>query len=791
MKKTLLGAALLSILAGSCTNENIAELEQESRMVCIEASHGVTSRTGINGNQTVWQEGDQIYVSSADGKCYGTLTLSEGANSANGIFKGFVSGKPSDLAYSVFPVPRNGKIDLTERPANNPDAPMIATFGSSNSLSFDLTCGMVAIKINGAEDKDVTLTYDGMKLGGSAAVVYNAETKKYELEYTRSEDGVTVTDIPSNEAMVYVPVITSGTNNENLPTVGNINITVTIGTATATINVPVVEGKISLNQVPEITYTGNAIEKEGTAEPGVDETAEDALRRKLTEEDVVTLDRDVELTSPLTISGAKVIDLAGFTIKNATSSFDATEQALVIVNRGGSLTINDSGANGQIVVDNNVNIYNAIKMTASDEKTGAEATLVVNGGKIEGTYYGISGNGTRHGTSVTINGGTIGCSGAGCGIFQPQEGELFINAGEIYGKESAVEVRAGKLIMNGGTLNCATTFSEPQKHNSGTTMRGGVALGVARHTENKNVTVEIKGGTLTGTNYGIYEFSQDNATGNATLTLTDPAYDIKVTSAAVIYNVSTLAKLQEAVNFDAKNISINLSGDITGNVTVTQKPDVKIAIDGKKFNFAGVLLVDGKSATYTTAGLTIKNLNFKAESISADACIQLGKDNNTRYTCNVTVDGCTFDVPGAVGIKSYTGGDKNLTVTGCTATTNAHSLLQAAGIDGINVNYCIINSVRGLNFNQSNNVTIDYCNIDVNKYAVRFGASSGDMSVAETYSITNSTLKSANDDDDAVIVLRGTANKSTLTITNTTIEGTLKITNTATGAKVIIDGVEQ
>ena len=234
-----------------------------------------------------------------------------------------------------------------------------------------------------------------------------------------------------------------------------------------------------------------------------------------------------------------------------------------------------------------------------------------------------------------------------------------------------------------------------------------------------------------------------------------------------------------------------MSGDITGDVTVTQKPDVKIAIDGKKFNFAGVLLVDGKSATYTTAGLTIKNLNFKAESISADACIQLGKDNNTRYTCNVTVDGCTFDVPGAVGIKSYTGGDKNLTVTGCTATTNAHSLLQAAGIDGINVNYCIINSVRGLNFNQSNNVTIDYCNIDVNKYAVRFGASSGDMSVAETYSITNSTLKSANDDDDAVIILRGTANKSTLTITNTTIEGTLKITNTATDAKVIIDGVAQ
>lgn len=256
------------------------------------------------------------------------------------------------------------------------------------------------------------------------------------------------------------------------------------------------------------------------------------------------------------------------------------------------------------------------------------------------------------------------------------------------------------------------------------------------------------------------------------------------------YSVSTLEALQAAVDAAQDGETIVLTEDITGDITVTQKPDVKITIEGNGHTFAGVILVDGKSATYTTAGLTLNNLNFEAESISADACITLGKykDNNTRYTCNVTVNECTFNVPGAVGIKSYTGGDKNLTITNCSATEVAHSLIQAKGIDGILVEKCNVYSKNGLNFNNSNNVTVDNCTADVKGYAVRFGESSGGSGEAETYIIKNSTLKSANDEGDAVVIVRGTADNSTLTLTNTTLEGNPAINNTATNATIIIDG---
>ena len=248
----------------------------------------------------------------------------------------------------------------------------------------------------------------------------------------------------------------------------------------------------------------------------------------------------------------------------------------------------------------------------------------------------------------------------------------------------------------------------------------------------------------------------------------------------------SIEDLQSKLNKATGTAYIELVNDITGNVTVTQKADTKITLEGNGKTFAGVLLVDGKSATYTTAGLTIKNLVFKADSISADACIQLGNGTNaTRYTCNVTVDNCTFDVPGAVGVKSYTGGDKNVSIIDCTATANAHSLVQLKGVDGVLVEGCEVYSKNGLNFNNSTNVIIDNCTVDVKGYAVRFGESSGGEGAAEIYTIKNSNLKSANDDGDATIILRGTADNSTLTITNTTIVGTPDIANTATGATVV------
>ena len=304
----------------------------------------------------------------------------------------------------------------------------------------------------------------------------------------------------------------------------------------------------------------------------------------------------------------------------------------------------------------------------------------------------------------------------------------------------------------------------------------------AIHSDNgdaSGITIYVKNSTVAAR---VYE-AQTSAYG----------YEVKIlgssddgSDAAEVVKASSGTALQGALDNATDGDVVVLTGDINSQITAEQKPGVKVEIEGNGKTVSQPIIIDGKSSTYTSAGITIKNVKFVADSSTEDACINLGDGSNaTRYTCNVTIENCTFDVVGAVGVKSYTGGDKNLTIIGCTATERAHSLVQAKGVDGILVKDCKVYSKNGLNFNNSDNVVVDNCTVDVKGYAVRFGESSGGVGAAETYLIKNSSLKSLCDDGDAVIILRGTADYATLTIENTTIDGTIEITNTATGATVV------
>ena len=95
------------LMVSSCQNEVVVE-NPNGQTFTLTASKGMGSRTAIEGNQTVWSEGDKIYVSSKDGKTTGVLTLTEGAGEDEGTFSGFVFGNPNNLAYSVYPAPTNG-----------------------------------------------------------------------------------------------------------------------------------------------------------------------------------------------------------------------------------------------------------------------------------------------------------------------------------------------------------------------------------------------------------------------------------------------------------------------------------------------------------------------------------------------------------------------------------------------------------------------------------------------------------------------------------------------------------
>ena len=238
---------------------------------------------------------------------------------------------------------------------------------------------------------------------------------------------------------------------------------------------------------------------------------------------------------------------------------------------------------------------------------------------------------------------------------------------------------------------------------------------------------------------------------------------------------STLGELQNAIDAAVEGENVILfGGDIEGTLTVTQKKDVKITIDGRNHQLAGSIIVDGKSARFETAALNISNIDFRGTT-SETVFINLGVSGNnaTRYTNHVTVDGCTFEGEECVAIKSYTGGDKNLKINNCVVAKNMHSFVQVANVEeGLEIANSQVYSKNGVNLNATLSLLMDKCTFDVRGYAVRLGQGTNVAGEGKAFEIKNSALKSAcEESDDAVIVFRGDAKKATLTLVNTSITG--------------------
>ena len=248
--------------------------------------------------------------------------------------------------------------------------------------------------------------------------------------------------------------------------------------------------------------------------------------------------------------------------------------------------------------------------------------------------------------------------------------------------------------------------------------------------------------------------------------------------------VRKLAHLQYAVDNAADGAVIGLGANITGDVKITQKADVKFTLDGNGKTFNGVMTVFGNGRK-ATAALTIKNINFVAAN-GASSCIvspDRSVNNAYSYSSNVTVDNCTFTDPDGVvncaAVRHEDGGDSNWKIVNCVVDNTMHSLIQTNNVelDGLTIQGCKVYSKNGINLNQCTKVSIIDCIIDVKGYAVRYGVAGA--TVNGTFEITGSTLKSANNDGDAVIIFRGTMTGSTLTLVDTTITGSPEISGNA------------
>ena len=400
---------------------------------------------------------------------------------------------------------------------------------------------------------------------------------------------------------------------------------------------------------------------------------------------------------------------------------------------------------------------------------GEDSVTVLNDVTINSANGGI---GATDGAEVTINGGSVDVSSKNTSgrynVYAVGEGTLVtINEGNFSFAQSAgwnqkrsyiYAAEGATVIVNGGTFGKASTHKDYKD----VPIKG-------------NGTVLVRGGTF-GFDPTKWVDEGYKAFKNGTTWYVVPE---NVDEVVIVTNA---AELQNALNNATGDYVIYVNGDINGDVTAVQKADVKVTVNGNGHKFVGALIVDGESSRFETAGLTIKNFNFESDSLTADAYINLGDGTTgTRYTNNVTVQDCTFSYSGAgdkVAVKSYTGGDQNLTLDGLNVNAGMHSMLQVTNVEkGLKITNCKVNAKNGINLNNTPALEMSGCEFDTVGYCVRFGVNGSTNN--GTFTIADSTLISANDDGDAVIILRGTMTGATLTLTDTTLTGTPEITGDA------------
>lgn len=396
------------------------------------------------------------------------------------------------------------------------------------------------------------------------------------------------------------------------------------------------------------------------------------------------------------------------------------------------------------------NVLNAVLVTEADITSKC-------------TYAAIQGNGNSHGTSITINGGKI--SGELTAIYHPQYGEMTVNGGEIEGA-TAIEMRAGKLVVNRGTMiGNGDPFESDPNGNGATTL--GAAVAAVQHTTKLDLSVEINGGTLQGARAFYQANLQNNgkeALEKISITLGKSAvYDGEIivdsAEATIEDDQSTryYMTLQQAVDAAEDDETVVVAKDLSASgaeYLVTLDDESKtVTVD-----------LNGKTLLYTGSGTGSNQQNGEAISVSAG---KLVLKNGTVNMVNDEAGGSVY-----WGIRVH--GTGSLAMSKVTVTSEDSPLFMS------NV------SADGRIY-----LTLDECYIEGVYSAVYMNGSTSPAEIT----INNSTIVSK---DVGIYVSNSvnTGNRQKLTITDSTVTGTTAIEvkhtdATITGCTLISTAAEQ
>ena len=519
--------AAAAMLFANCAREEIDVTFKTGTAVAVMETEDTKSNVTDQGYFT-WTAGDKIAIHTNSGILEGTL--SEGFGTPNGTFSYTYTGTPEFTGYAMYPHSDNHSITgetLTfHMPAtyeldnliSNTNAPMLARpsgeKGATASYNFSHLGGVIRVVFNNAPagtDK-FTLSLGGSKINGEFEVDLNADVPQ--IATTESEtDNLTTLTFDALKTVqnitLFVPVPTGKYTGIEAKLYAGEKLLGTWGNDAAVNDI----ARRALVLMAPITFASAG----GNIENDQQVSSAGELAAAVANGGTITITEGINLGQAVVIPAEKevVLNLNGNTI-NAASPITVSEGAtLSLVNNGQPVQVKsgESSVSGGIVSDNDIivaskgatiNIGENVSLYSTENcavfiPSGAEGVTLNTAGDLKagGQYSAIYVNGKVKTGTINITGGSISHE-KDVAVYVAGNANVTVSEGVAITGTTAMEVRAGKLTVNGGKFVATANQSEYVPNGNGSTSKG-VALAMCKHSTTENsLIVEINGGEFTG-----------------------------------------------------------------------------------------------------------------------------------------------------------------------------------------------------------------------------------------------------------------------------------------------------
>ena len=254
--------------------------------------------------------------------------------------------------------------------------------------------------------------------------------------------------------------------------------------------------------------------------------------------------KDVEVSVHITATGPAYQNKTAVDVINADALLEGFTLNAGGENAEGKVVVNGiSATNSDMVVKNSTitsetglgfGFFGGMTEEEAKADTANYNTLTLENSSVSGYTFALAGNGTKHGTAVTIQNSTL-TGKIGAGIYHPQVGTLTVGGADTkISGTSGIELRAGTLTVSGGEISATAAFETlPNEagtdHADGSTIDG-AAIAVSQHGYDPDIAVNITGGTLKGVK-ALYEADlQNEDVSNISVTVTGGTYEGDVES---------------------------------------------------------------------------------------------------------------------------------------------------------------------------------------------------------------------------------------------------------------------